>query len=282
MPILWLASFPKSGNTWVRALLANYFTGGEKPVGINTLQDFTVADTNVQAYERAAGRPLPNNATLEDIMPLKAKAQAVLAGPDPKRLVFAKTHTALRMLYGEPTISPAVTAGAIYIVRNPLDVTLSYADHFGLTHAQTVEAMASPSLNTPGRPDRAPEYLGDWSSHVSGWIGAKGLASLLLRYEDLQADSAACLEKVLRFLQQPVDADKVARAARHSSFETLANQEALTGFRERSRNQERFFRKGAAGQWRERLAPDLVDQVVAAHGEVMAKHGYLDEAGQPI
>jgi len=280
MPILWLASFPKSGNTWVRALLANYLVGGDAPVSINKLPEFAFGDSQLSIYERVAGRPLPN-ATVADLMPFKAKAHALLAG-DGKRLVFAKTHNALTRIAGQPTITPAVTAGAIYILRNPLDVVLSYADHYGLTHAQTVEAMASDSLITQGRVDRAPEHLGRWSNHVRGWTTAPGLARVVLRYEDLIADAEGELRRILAFLRQPIDEDRLARAVAHSSFETMANQEALTGFKERSKNQRRFFRAGRSGQWREALAPDLVAAVVAAHGEVMAAHGYLDDNGDPI
>ncbi len=280
MPILWLASFPKSGNTWARALLANYLAGGERPVELAKLPQFVAADSQLWPYEKAAGRPLPN-AAIADIMPYKAKAQAFLA-PDPKRLVFVKTHSALRRIEGAPTISPAVTAGAIYILRNPLDVTLSYADHYGLSHADTVEAMASPSLITTGRADRAPEYLGSWSDHVRGWTTAPGLARVTLRYEDMLADAGACLARILELLRQPVDPERVARAVRNSTFDTLSGQEALTGFAERSRNQDRFFRSGVAGQWRTALAPDLVQKVVAAHRDVMAEFGYLDADGNPV
>ncbi|MEQ9123511.1 MAG: sulfotransferase domain-containing protein, partial [Alphaproteobacteria bacterium] len=165
---------------------------------------------------------------------------------------------------------------------NPLDVTLSYADHYGISHAQTVEAMASGSLTIQGRADRAPEFLGDWSSHVRGWTTAEGLARLVLRYEDIAADPAGALRRGMEFLRQPVDEARLASAVAHSRFEALANQEALGGFRERSRNQAKFFRSGKAGQWRTDLAPDLVAKVVAAHGDVMREHGYLDAAGEPI
>ena len=50
---------------------------------------------------------------------------------------------ALRVLHGVPTITPGVTAGAVYILRNPLDIVLSYADHYGLSHTETVDAISS-------------------------------------------------------------------------------------------------------------------------------------------
>jgi len=280
MPILWLASFPKSGNTWVRALLANYFDGGDKPVPINALPEMAAGDSQLWPYEKAAGRPLPN-ASVADLMPYRAKAHALLA-PDPKRLVFVKTHNALRRIKGVPTITPDVTAGAIYILRNPLDVTLSYADHYGNTLSDTVEAMQSEALLTMGREDRAPDYLGNWSEHVRGWTRADGLARLTLRYEDLQADTAAAMRRIVQFLQQPLDEARLARAVAHSTFETLSGQEALTGFRERSKNQKRFFRSGKAGGWRETLPDDLVARVIDAHGDVMREYGYLDADGRPV
>ena len=280
MPILWLASFPKSGNTWARALLANYIAGGAEGVDINKLPTFALADSGMWAYERAAGRPLPN-ATLEDIMPLKAKAHAAIANVN-QNLVFAKTHSALRMMFGVPTITPDVTAGAVYIIRNPLDVALSYADHYGLSHADTVDAMASDQLITIGRADRAPEYLGNWSAHVRGWTRAPGLARTVLRYEDMQEDAGKALAQVLEMLRQPINQATLSQAVKNSTFKALRNQEALKGFNEKSRNQDRFFRSGKAGQWRTDLAPDLVARVVDHHRDVMAEFGYLDGDGNPV
>ena len=101
-----------------------------------------------------------------------------------QNLVFAKTHSALRVLHGVPTITPDVTAGAVYILRNPLDVVLSYADHYGLSHTDTVDAISSENLITMGRADRAPEYLGNWSAHVRGWTRAPGLARTVLNAGD--------------------------------------------------------------------------------------------------
>lgn len=279
MAIVWLASFPKSGNTWARALLANYMLADDKPVAINRLSDLALSDATLKPYEMAAGRPLAG-ASLADIMPLKAKAHEIIAKSRPG-MTLAKTHSALRMLHGHPTITPASTAAAIYVIRNPLDVTLSYADHYGHTAADSVDAMASPSLFTEGRTDRAPEYLGDWSSHVRGWTEAKGLANIVVRYEDMEADAGRELRRILEFLRIPADDAKVARAVEHSSFKALSTQETLTGFRERSRNQKRFFRAGRSGQWRDDLAPKLVEKVVAAHAAMMRAHGYLDEAGKP-
>lgn len=280
MPILWLASFPKSGNTWARALLANYIAGEDGGVDINKLPTFALADSGMWAYERAAGRKLPN-ATLEEIMALKPKAHAAIANIS-QNLVFAKTHSALRMLHGVPTITPDVTAGAVYILRNPLDVVLSYADHYGLSHADTVDALSSDNLITMGRADRTPEYLGDWSAHVRGWTRAPGLARTVLRYEDMQADAGNALRQVLNMLRQPIDEAKLANAVSHSTFDALQGQEALKGFNEKSRNQQRFFRSGKAGQWRSELAPDLVTRMVDQHRDVMAEFGYLDADGNPI
>lgn len=280
MPIVWLASFPKSGNTWARALIANYYADGDRPVDINRLPDLALSDAALWPYERAAGRRL-GEISLADLMPFKPKAHAILAASQ-KGLALAKTHTALLRLHGVPTITPAATAAAIYIVRNPLDVALSYADHYGHTPAQAVEAMASPSLTTRGRVDRAPEYLGDWSSHVRGWTEAEGLAHIVLRFEDLETDAHGCLERTLAFLRQPTEPTRIDRAVKNSSFETLANQELLGGFKERSKNQKRFFRAGRSGQWRDHLAPDLVRAIIDVHGAVMATHGYLDDKGDPI
>ena len=277
--IVWLASYPKSGNTWMRAFLANLFRNPDAPVGINDLHRFAFGDARADFYETVAGRPLEEISDAE-LHALRPKVHRLIAAKRPETL-FVKTHNASLALEGVPLITPEVTAAAIYIIRNPLDVTLSYAHHFGLSLEETVEAMASPSnqVLTVGR--NVFQHIADWSGHVESWTGAAGLACHVVRYEDLVRQPGKTFGKVVKFLRLPPNPARLAKAVRFSAFETLARQEQEAGFIERSKNTDRFFRKGRVGEWREALSPETVEKVVEAHGAVMRKFGYLGKDGRP-
>jgi hypothetical protein len=100
---------------------------------------------------------------------------------------------------------------------------------------------------------------------------------LVLRYEDMLAAPERSFARLASFLHLKPDAGQLARAIRKSSFEELARQEELNGFSERPKTAEKFFRTGTAGQWREALSPNQVSAILAAHGSMMTRFGYLPE-----
>lgn len=276
--ILWLASFPKSGNTWVRAFLANYLADAPLPVDVNTLPDFAYGDMRANYYAQVAERP-EQDLTADDIDQLRPKVHRFLARARPG-MVFVKTHTLLTVHSGIPTITPDATLGAIYVIRNPLDVAVSFAHHYGLAVEDGVRAVCFPELQIEPKAGHVRQHIGDWSSHVRSWLEAPGLARLVVRYEDLLASPQGTFGRIADFLKLPKDRQRLKRAIRHSSFRVLAEQEARKGFVERPRNAVRFFRCGRAGAFRDELSDDQVAVVVAAHCEQMRAHGYLAEDGR--
>ncbi len=125
--IIWLASYPKSGSTWVRAFLHNLMRASKKPYDINQLDDLVASGTSRGWYDKAYGKP---TADLDDqaLLRLRQLAHARIArrsGDD----VFVKTHSRTGSHEGVDLTSGSQTAGAIYIIRNPLDVAVSAADH---------------------------------------------------------------------------------------------------------------------------------------------------------
>ena len=100
----------------------------------------------------------------------------------------------------------------------------------------------------------------------------------MLRYEDMLAEPEAAFTRVVEHLGMTPDSERVARAVRFSSFEELRRQEERTGFIERPKHAERFFRAGRSGQWREELPPELAERIRSDHASVMRTFGYLDEA----
>lgn len=284
-PIHWLASYPKSGNTWVRILLANYLTADEGPADINLLTRFGMTAIYVRAvvdqYLGFKSSCLPP-AVLQRLRPDVARAFAAHAPPP----LVLKVHDAWSLTdRGEPLFPPDVTAGVIYVLRNPLDVAPSAADHWGLDIAATVERMCDPEdpLSGEGRElaNHVPQWIGGWSEHVTSWLDRSGLPVRLVRYEDLIADPVAVLTGLVEFLGWQVDPARIGLAVERSRFEQLQAVERGAGFRERSPNaRTSFFRRGKAGSWRDELPADLVRRLIDAHGDTMVRFGYVDARGQ--
>lgn len=280
MGILWLASYPKSGNTWLRAFLANYMTNPREPLSINELDRFCTSDGLAWPYEKLSGRRA-SELTGEDISRLRPRVHAMLAAGRPET-VIVKTHNAIELTHGVPTISPDVTEGAVYVIRNPLDVVSSYAWHYSLSLEDAAKAMASPATTIHGSEQMIVQLLGSWSRHVRGWVDAPGLTRHVVRYEDMASRPLKAFGGVVEFLRLPKHMERLKRAVRFSDFKELSRQEREAGFKERSRTAESFFRQGRAGAWRDSLPEALVASIVAEHGEMMSRFGYLDAKGNPV
>jgi hypothetical protein len=276
--ILWLASYPKSGNTWLRAFLANYLNDGPKPEDINALPRFNFGDMRIEFYEKVSGIKAAN-LSWRDINKLRPRVHRHFANAR-QGLVFVKTHSILSTVEGIPTITPEVTFGAIYVVRNPLDVAVSFSHHSGYSIEQTVKALCDKDFVHPGGHGQVMQALSDWSGHVKSWLRAPGLYLRVLRYEDMVANPVTTFGTIPEFLKAPRDRRRLKKAVRFSSFKVLAEQEEEAGFREASPNAPRFFHRGRVGVWRETLSPEQADRIVACHRETMSEMGYFSSTGK--
>ncbi len=271
--IIWLASYPKSGNTWLRAFLANYLMGGSEAIPINDLGRIGFGDSSWPAYRDAAGRD-PNLMAIADLLRIRRQVLETIAdnGAD---INLVKTHHARTRIKGHWLIPADLTRTAIYLVRNPLDMVVSYADHWGTTQEFAARHIALPTNGIPASKKTVAQYLGNWSEHVRSWEKAENYRALILRYEDLLADPEGSFTKIVRHVGAPVEPDALRLSLQFSSFNALSAQEAETGFDERGPKQSRFFRRGGAGNWQEELDPELADKIRKDHGAVMKQYGYL-------
>lgn len=256
--IIWLASFPKSGNTWARSFLANYFQPPGKSLDINNLRQFTTADVRQDFFDRANGAPFRGR-TIEDWMRVRPKALRLIAASKPGHH-FVKTHSAVVTFRDQPLIPPELTAGAVYLMRNPFDVALSYARHMGVATDMAIGRMAE-RMMTQGNESGILEVIGRWDEHIRTWTAAPGLTLHLMRYEDMVADTEAAFRKLLGFLGAPVDAARLRRTLKRTSFAALQKQEREKGFRERPPEMKQFFARGTAGGWRDELTPAQVARI---------------------
>jgi hypothetical protein len=276
--IVWLASYPKSGNTWTRAFLHSLIKAVSGETGaqhINALGRFTAGLGGKELFEKILGY-VPTNEHRNEIAAVRHEVQR-RAAEHFDGLLFIKTHQALVVDRGSTTINFEVTAGAIYIVRNPLDVAISYAHHIGYPIDKAIEIMGTPNAELPVTEQQVNEVYGTWSQHVLSWTRKPHRAIYVMRYEDMLAEPAKTFGGLARHLLFAPTEQQLTDAIKASSFSELRAQEDKDGFRERPENAERFFREGRTGQWKEILTRDQIDRIVKDHGEQMARFGYLPE-----
>lgn len=271
--IVWLASYPKSGNTWLRAFLHNLFRRPDSAYDINRLIDFCTSESAIGWYQQVAKRPIAEM-THAEIAQLRPAVHARLTEIFPDN-VFAKTHNALVEESGVPTITMAQTAGAIYVVRNPLDICISFADHYGLSIDHAIAEMNRPGMTTKVTETHVYEAFGSWSENVESWTARPSPALHVMRYEDMLAQPEQTFGAVSHFLGLNPTAERLRQAIDLSSFKELRRQEEQSGFKERSKESARFFRVGSAGQWRTKLSPQQVEAVVRANEKQMQRFAYL-------
>lgn len=278
--IIWLASYPKSGNTWLRAFLANLFAGGDRPVRLNDLPNYAYGDNNLLHYRDFTGRPL-ESFTEEEVARLRPQIHAWIASARPHE-VFVKTHNAVLKIHGSPLITPSATAGAIYVARNPLDVAVSFAHHYGMSLDKAVGALCNPQFALLPAENHATQYLGSWSHHVTSWLQAPGLKVHGLRFEDLVGNPKKAFATIVRFLGLPEDPAGLEKAIEFSSFKELVRQERESGFIEAQAPDRPFFRAGKVGIWRDQLNDRQVQRLIETHGAIMRSLGYLDAEGKSV
>ena len=275
--IIWLASYPKSGNTWVRTFINNLLLDPEEPVDINNISNLTLGDAKKSWYEKAGGLPF-DRYSMGQVIGLRPKVHQVIAQSQDDR-VFVKTHSIFGNVHGVPQITLEYTSGAIYIIRNPLDVVISLSSHFGLSLDQAIQLMNDPEGGTDETREGGTirQYFGSWSGHANSWTHFDQKRMHLMRYEDMLENPAETFGGMARFLGLNLPKDQLDRAIEFSSFDVVRKQEDEKGFKERSSKNDRFFRVGKAGQWKDILTNDQVDRIVNSHHQAMTRYGYLPE-----
>ena len=272
----WLASYPKSGNTWMRLFLESLLTDGKTPdinkltLGINNVANRDLFDCILDI----------ESSELIDEEILKARpAQYEIEAREAKAPLIRKVHDAWRFTpSGVPLFPPELTLGAIYLVRDPRDVALSFAHHASWTVDRTIKFMADPEAELESSNSRITSQLaqkvGSWSMHCQSWLDAP-IPKLLLRYEDMVSDPLAGFSEVASFLRIETEQENVESAIAAVHFDRLRKFEEAYGFSEKPPGMEHFFRKGVLGGWKESLNKEQIARIEADHGAVMKKLGYL-------
>jgi hypothetical protein len=298
MRTIWIASYPKSGNTWFRLLVEN-LADADRPFDINSPFRRSMHAAARQPFEQLL---LLDSSLLthDEIASLRPRVYETLAheadngtgvSPGAGDVRFVLVHDAYGLTpTGEPLLAGAGGAeGAILIVRDPRGVAPSLANHYRTSIDTAIALMNDYERAThagPGRLHRLFRHaLRSWSGHTQSWLEQTAIPVHLIRYEDMQTDTAGTLRGALDFAGEPATDQDVRRAVEFASFEQLRRQEQATGFRQSpQRPGAPFFRRGEAGAWRDELTPVQIACIETAHGLMMQRLGYLigaAEIGKP-
>ena len=275
--IFWIASYPKSGNTWMRAILTSLFYSKDgifdftllpKIDQFEKLQYFDfVKDINIDDYKRLDELPT--------ISKYWAEAQQRITS---KELIFFKTHSCNYSHNNLNYTNQIKTRGGIYIIRDPRDVAVSYSKFIGESIDMTIEYMLGQSRQIWNQNKSLGIILSRWDYHVASWLNLKA-PIIFIRYEDLLEKTEKILNELINFLTKElkikidVNQKKIDNIIKSTSFNLLKQKEEKEGFREASKSSA-FFREGKSKQWKNDLNEKQISKIETNFSEAMKKFNY--------
>ena len=272
--IIWLASYPKSGNTWVRMFVNAYISGFS--INLNSAFQFATSDVLPYAYQRVC------DCKISDLdhtwMPyIRFAALANMLIRSHTRDICLKTHFAKLSGNGIPLIPKELSRCALYIVRDPRDLVCSLASYMNKSIDQAIEMMADEKVGIKNNEEGLHQFMSSWSIHVDSWtVNNEEIPTEVIRYEDMVLYTKDTFELILRALGiETIIEDKFNFALEETCFDNLRRKEDKTGFREQ-RGKGKFFRKGKIGAWKEELTDSQVRSIEETHRETMDRFAYFE------
>ena len=299
-PYWYLASYPKSGNTWCRV----FITELRRLAGLDSAE----ATAAAQAEERglrlnrdlATGSIVSSRHWLDDQLGIDssdlhwAELDKVRGRVGHQRALYSeclryhKVHDAFVSpdSAGRPVVPVENCRGAVVVIRHPADVAVSLSHFFSwpvercMAFLLNEEAALCRSGKRGGQQVR--QFMGTWAHHVRSWVDQREIPVLLLRYEDLLAQPEEHFGRLAGFLELPTEPELIHHAAANTRFEKLrAKEEEEGGFHERPDGCERFFRSGRSGEGVEQLSADQLAQLEVAFSSCLKRFGYAPPAAVP-
>lgn len=276
-PAYWLASYPKSGNTWVRMFLEAYMNG---VVNINRLTATSLSDINLYAYQCVSPVPLNKlDTSAACVMRSAVLAHLLITARSSPRII--KTHHSNCTMYDFPLIPSCMTKAAVYLIRDPRDIVVSFSEHCETSIDECISNMASDTFALISPKTPAPHYLGSWSEHVKSWSIDQPYKILYVRYEQLLQDPETWFAKILETYDIKVNVKKLRKSIKLCEFKKLQAQEKKEGFLEKAKN-EVFFKRGNYGGWQTSLTKEQSHRIEREHLAMMVKLKYLDNPVRSI
>lgn len=280
--IIWISSYPKSGNTWLRSLISNYFFSKDGNFSFELIKqiDSFPSSKFFRNYEDKFEKP-------EDTSKYWIKEQEKINSLN--KIFFLKTHNALCKINGNKFTDQNNTLAAIYIVRDPRNVITSIANHYQITTQNAFEFMKDKNrgiIEREGNRYTGFQPLFSWDLHLKSWTENTLYPSLIIKYEDLIIDTASVFKKVLEFIKKitnsknNIDKQKLLKCVENCKFSNLKTMEREKGFDEsmvdkKTGEKITFFNLGEKNNFRDILEKNLINEMNDYFKYQLKKYKYI-------
>ena len=276
--IIWIASYPKSGNTWVRSLLSAYLYSNDGIFNFDLLKKITQFPSK-QYFKYF----------LKDFKDIKKVSDYWIAAQDRINLfndkpIFLKTHSALCTLENNSFTNKNNTKAVIYVVRDPRNLITSLSHHYSMSMEKAyifiINKQQMTMVSEWGKDDFGiASVLGNWSTHYKSWKNIKFAPTLVVKYEDLLNNTNNTFKSILNFLSRlmdiKIDEKKIINTVNSCSFEKLVEKEKNEGFDEAVSSKKKFFYLGKKNNWQNLLNPEMEQKTREAFQKEMKELGYI-------
>ena len=282
--IIWIASYPKSGNTWVRSLLSTYLYTEDGSFNFNLLKKILKFPSKI--YLKYFTKDFSD---IKKISEYWISAQERINLFNENKSVLLKTHSALCTLENNSFTNKQNTQAVIYIVRDPRNVITSISNHYSLSIEESYDFMIDnkkilTSDRWGGEDFGISEVLGSWSQHYKSWQNIKFAPILNIKYENLIDDTKNSLITIINFLQKftdaKVDEKKILKTIKSCNFENLREMEIKQGFDESAYSEKlekkvNFFHLGKENNWEKLLRPEMEKKIRTIFNNEMKELNYI-------
>jgi len=264
--IKWLASYPKSGNTWLRMFFNAYVSG--MPVDINNPYQYIISDVSLPMFQTVCAKPVTQLTHLEQFYYRPAVLLNMLSLHATDELVL-KTHHA-KAVVDDIHIIPAIfSLPSIYLIRDPRDIAISYARHTNISINESISQLNNPK-QAGDHENGLIHLMLTWSQHVESWtVKNNNIPVTVLKYEDLLEDPDTNFKAALKAFNLDFDSKRFKFALEQSSFDNLKNLENQNKFREATHGV--FFKHGRS-VWKNILTKEQREIIWSNHKEVIEKY----------